>query len=930
MRVLTFDIEAANLSPEALAAAARGRFVPPVMHEPSSPVVSVAAYNSRTNTYYALTYAYPGAAPASPETIRNAVLARHRNAASAAGRYASLPDNPQFELYVGATEQDLLRRLALLLKSADVDIVADFNGGSFDWPYLLARDALHGLNVFRSIGRFVPTDMPENASPQQIDSDMRRVGYQTEPRQMHRSEDAASARAGGGKYKRPKTTASGAPTIPGCCVIDMYVKARNLVQAISYKLDALAETYCGIHKLGGVEYVDIGPYFVAGGSQLDKLLEYNTQDAAIVMLLLLQLNFVELKQAVSYVTFTPMTPLLEGNSDAPPQVNFAHWTAQQQDMVFFSSQPVIRSGGFGNSPYRDDVRIKYEGLGESYYEKARDETDVSDCPGLWDVDLARGMTSSGDAVKSKGAVVIEADKSVRKQTATYDYRSLYPNVMVTYHICMSSIVKKQRYMNLPGFRYVAVKYGTARLLKAKAGSRQPDKRKHHFYVAVPDNDSVPVLSIIPRMQVSLAAMRKEYRVIEEKSNAAGDKRTAKIYNQRQLAVKLLMNSLYGATSFEMGHFYYRHITAAVTCNGRKALRLARRVAATYYDGVYLCRRKATSELVLDFGPLADAARAQYESMLASGEVEDVLTMEGKRIPLKLLIFYGDTDSIFVDHVLDELPAVDGIDWLTDILAAQSKVICRVVSEAFKPLAVVHGGSTMGLEFEKIFEFIVMPGAKKTYWGMKRLYLGTQNQFARPEMASSNVNRRKDTAPFLKDMMKEVMAAIGNTSRTLRENYDEAMRTISAVYAGINNRSIPLDLLAQSKSMRAMSGYSGDRIPIHAQAAEHCRKRTGRTFAEGEKIRFIVVAGQGNDSSRARELDMMLDKSTATGEKPDWDYYREKVTSALSFFQPLREMFGPKQRSIATFFTAATGPVKSALPPMPMLPAAKRAAVAKRS
>ena len=116
----------------------------------------------------------------------------------------------------------------------------------------------------------------------------------------------------------------------------------------------------------------------------------------------------------------------------------------------------------------------------------------------------------------EGATVLSAQIGAYYTPITaLDFESLYPSIMMAHNLCFSTLIMNPRYDNLPGVEYET--FGT-----------------HKFAQNVP--------SLLPVILAELKAFRNQAK--KDMKNAKDD--TMKnIYNGKQLAYKVSMNSVYG-------------------------------------------------------------------------------------------------------------------------------------------------------------------------------------------------------------------------------------------------------------------------------------------------------------------------------------------------------------------------------------------------
>src|SRR6056300_1730700 len=140
-----------------------------------------------------------------------------------------------------------------------------------------------------------------------------------------------------------------------------------------------------------------------------------------------------------------------------------------------------------------------------------------------------------------GATVLEAQSGAYYTPITaLDFEGLYPSIMMAHNLCYSSLVMNPKYANLPGIEYET--FGD-----------------HTFAQNVP--------SILPSILVELKAFRKQAKRDMAKATGA----MKQMYNGKQLAYKISMNSVYGFTGASKGILPCVAIASTTTMKGRNMI-----------------------------------------------------------------------------------------------------------------------------------------------------------------------------------------------------------------------------------------------------------------------------------------------------------------------------------------------------------------------
>ena len=168
------------------------------------------------------------------------------------------------------------------------------------------------------------------------------------------------------------------------------------------------------------------------------------------------------------------------------------------------------------------------------------------------------LKREGSAEKYQGATVLEA------QTGAYwcpitalDFASLYPSIMCAHNLCYSTYVFDKKFLNLPGVTYET--FGP-----------------HTFATEV---NGKPTPSLLPIILEKLKVYRKEAKKMMKQV----PERYA-VYNGKQLAYKISMNSVYGFTGASNGILPLVAIAETVTMRGRQMIEESKNYVEKHFPG----------------------------------------------------------------------------------------------------------------------------------------------------------------------------------------------------------------------------------------------------------------------------------------------------------------------------------------------------------
>ena len=174
----------------------------------------------------------------------------------------------------------------------------------------------------------------------------------------------------------------------------------------------------------------------------------------------------------------------------------------------------------------------------------------------------------------EGATVLEAQKGAYYTPITaLDFEALYPSIMMAHNLCYSSYVMDERkYGNIPGIEYETFNIGD---------------RTYKFAQDVP--------SLLPAILSELKQFRKQAK----RDMAAATGFMKEVYNGKQLAYKISMNSVYGFTGAGKGILPCVPIASTTTSKGRSMIEETKNYVEKNFPGSYV-RYGDTDSVMIEF------------------------------------------------------------------------------------------------------------------------------------------------------------------------------------------------------------------------------------------------------------------------------------------------------------------------------------------
>ena len=440
----------------------------------------------------------------------------------------------------------------------------------------------------------------------------------------------------------------------------------------------------------------------------------------------------------------------------------------------------------------------------------------------------------------KGANVVKPRAGLYRKVFTLDQAALYPSIMRTFNFCFSTLVPRvDRLWNDPDIQGVAEPEKELPLEERK-------RRADAAVFVVPDTecampfrlgpfDGAPIflkhakkVGIIPMAQKMYSEKRAVAKAAMVAAEKAGDKTQEALLNQRQLAFKLLGNSLYGVVSSTTSRIYCPPVGESVTRCGR---------------------------WLLDF-------------------MRSEVTIEFKQHGCEVI--YGDTDSIFV-RVHDTIP-----------LEEAAKIGCGVAAHITVRMRAMFTTESpeynvLKLEFEKIFDSIIFVSPKR-YVGLKWVYSAKTQKLTPyadkpgvPIMSGLESNRR-DTTLLISERLIDVAALLLSPDYSVQENLERAKKfTWAKLIDPVLMNTVNLrDLVVTKQLRKAAADYidtaDGRSLPVHVQLREKLAIRNGESNAPkaGARIPYVIVRGAMHEPVSSRGEDPLY--ALENGVALDSDYY----------------------------------------------------------
>jgi DNA polymerase elongation subunit (family B) len=491
-----------------------------------------------------------------------------------------------------------------------------------------------------------------------------------------------------------------------------------------------------------------------------------------------------------------------------------------------------------------------------------------------------------DSEGFEGAVVLNPKPGIYIDTpiAVLDYGSLYPSSMIECNISHDTIVKDEKYLGDigkelledMGYGVEDLSYDIFKTIYRPSGAVKGKEKvgvKTVRFVQYPDGQK----GLIPKILMHLLTARKtarikiKYKTVTVLENAV-EKKYIGLYNKenkiiindkkekinlngkeilsitptyspfecsifdgRQLAFKVVANSVYGSLGAKTSDIYYKELAASTTAVGRERLIIAQKYSEDSKN---------------------------YPQKLNNG----------KTIYLQHDVIYGDTDSIFVKFkCIDN----DG-NPLTGREARQRSIDLAIQTEKGIQSKILREPQV--LEYEKTFDPFILCG-KKRYVG--NLYEMSPDKFKLKSMGI--VLKRRDNANIVKIIYGGIVDIIMK-EKDIKPSIDFLRKSLVKLIKG----KYDLDTLVVTKTL---SSYykDPDRIAHKVLADRMGERDPGNKPQVNDRIPFLYVDLPKNRNKKKVLQGERIEHPDYVKEnklQPDYEHY---ITNQI--LKPVTQIFG---------------------------------------
>ena len=405
----------------------------------------------------------------------------------------------------------------------------------------------------------------------------------------------------------------------------------------------------------------------------------------------------------------------------------------------------------------------------------------------------------------EGATVLEAQKGAYYTPITaLDFEALYPSIMMAHNLCYSTyVMDERRYGKIPGITYETFNIGN---------------KTYKFAQDVP--------SLLPAILMEL----KQFRKKAKRDMAAATGYMKEVYNGKQLAYKVSMNSVYGFTGAGKGILPCVPIASTTTCRGR-------------------------------------------------GMIEETKTYVEANFP-GAKVRYGDTDSVMVEFDVGDRKGVEAIEYSWEI----GERAAEECSALFK--------KPNNLELEKVYWPYFLYSKKR--YAAKLWTKGKDDKMHMDYIDVKGLQLvRRDNTPHMREVCKELLDVVltsgdpGPPKELARDRANELLSGGISHDKLILSQSLSDSYKVGGKSVSINSPESIHINQAHVQVVNKMRQRKpGSEPQSGDRVPYLLTK---TDNSKAKAFEKSEDPKYVEEHNIPVDYHYYFVNK---FLNPVCDLLDP--------------------------------------
>lgn len=430
----------------------------------------------------------------------------------------------------------------------------------------------------------------------------------------------------------------------------------------------------------------------------------------------------------------------------------------------------------------------------------------------------------------EGATVLDAQKGAYyKPITALDFEGLYPSIMMAHNLCYSSLVMDPKYENVPGIEYETFEIP----VPSKVEGQPPTKRMCKFAQGVP--------TLLPSILIELKQFRKQAK----KDMAVSTGALQAMYNGKQLAYKISMNSVYGFTGASKGILPCVNIASTVTTKGRSMIDQTKEYVEKHFPG----------------------SRVRY----------------------------GDTDSVMVEFDVGDRKGIEAVEYSWEI-GERAAEECTALFK--KP---------NNLELEKVYWPYFLYSKKR--YAAKLWTQGKDGKMNMDYIDVKGLQLvRRDNTANVREVCKELLDVVLESSDTEPPKALALQRALELIEGDVPNEKLTLSqglsdsYKVKGNSVSVNSPGIVDINQAHVQVVRKMRERQpGSEPQSGDRVPYILVK---TEDPKAKAFEKSEDPKYAKDNNVpvDYEYYfmNKFLNPVCDLLEPLFE--DPKEEIFGELLT----------------------------
>jgi DNA polymerase elongation subunit (family B) len=411
--------------------------------------------------------------------------------------------------------------------------------------------------------------------------------------------------------------------------------------------------------------------------------------------------------------------------------------------------------------------------------------------------------------KWQGGCVLDAQSNLYPYAVILDFSSLYPSIMVSHNLCTSTLVLGSA-LELLTKRSAIHDFNTELDIAASGAKfvRFQTSATHQWVFSRTHKGIVPTIAsnlLVERKRVKRMADR--IKKIHEGGQQYWSQETIsaelvqqygfdpvmikdvdgwllaryQTYDLRQLAFKIVANSLYGFWGMSVGRLPCFPISETTTCVGRSMINFTKQMTET------------------------DAEFRRYA----------------------LRVVYGDTDSVFV---ISDDPALVTADYF-DVGLKLTQKITRAFQQRLP-------GTIVNLEMEKVYSPLLLMD-KKQYVGLKFMNQKQPQQSSGIDVKGMKL-KRTDVSMFTRDILSDITSSLlvpWKDRATFDQSLAEAQHRLLCRLEDALRGQVPLSKFELTKSL-SKEEYASDKVLQRVVADKVARRTPEKAYQLGDRVSMI--------------------------------------------------------------------------------------------